>query len=502
MKISVAHINIRKARRWLRSAALVLSDLPRGVTWICIRHFHRLFDRRRWARLEIAFTHVEIWEVPRWLRSAPPALRDRLRGVTWTGNLLVCGFVVGLGTWSTYAPLESAAIAIGTVESESSRKTIQHLEGGIIREILVADGDAVRAGQTLISLVDTKARAEAQSLQGQLWEATAREARLQAEQRGEERVSFPARLEMAQMASASVADVLAGQQAIFETRRQVFQSQAAVNREKRSQVEKEIEGLRAQESAASRRIEIVREEAATVAMLVNKGLERRPRLLNLEREMADIEGRRGEIVAQISRAGQVINESQATLLKLENDRQNEIAQSLREVQNQIFQIWERLRAADDQLSRTAIQAPEDGVVTDLKVHTPGGVIGAGAPLMDLVPRQDRLIVIARVRPEDIDVVRPGLSAEVNLLPYNQRRVPPLHGTVMHVSADRLVDKRTDQPYYATKIRVQDPAGAGFAGVQIIPGMPAQAFIKTGRGTVALYALRPLLDSFHSAFRED
>jgi HlyD family secretion protein len=502
MKISVAHITIRQARRWSRSAALMLSDLLRGATWIYIRHFHSLFDRRRWARLEIALAHVEIWEVPRWLRSAPPALRDRLRGVTWTGNLLVCGFVVGLGTWSTYAPLESAAIAIGTVESESSRKTIQHLEGGIIREILVADGDVVRAGQTLISLVDTKARAEAQSLQGQLWEATAREARLQAEQRGEERVSFPARLEMAQMASASVADVLAGQQAIFETRRQVFQSQAAVNREKRSQVEKEIEGLRAQESAASRRIEIVREEAATVAMLVNKGLERRPRLLNLEREMADIEGRRGEIVAQISRAGQVINESQATLLKLENDRQNEIAQSLREVQNQIFQIWERLRAADDQLSRTAIQAPEDGVVTDLKVHTPGGVIGAGAPLMDLVPRQDRLIVIARVRPEDIDVVRPGLSADVNLLPYNQRRVPRLHGTVTHVSADRLVDKRTDQPYYATKIRVQDPAGTGIDGVQIIPGMPAQAFIKTGRGTVALYALRPLLDSFHGAFRED
>jgi membrane fusion protein, type I secretion system len=502
MKIPFAHINIREVPRWLGSAAPVLCDQLRSVSWLRIMRFHRLFARQGWARLKVAFAHVEIWEIPRWLRSAPPALRDRLRGVTWTGNLLVCGFVVGLGTWSTYAPLESAAIAIGTVESESSRKTIQHLEGGIIRQILVADGDVVRAGQTLISLDDTKANAEVQSLQGQLWEATAREARLQAEQRGEERVSFPARLEMAQMASASVADVLAGQQAIFETRRQVFQSQAAVNREKRSQVEKEIEGLRAQESAAARRIDIVREEAATVATLLSKGLERRPRLLNLEREIADIEGRRGEIVAQISRAGQVINESEAVLLKLEHDRQNEIAQSLREVQNQIFQIWERLRAADDQLSRTAVKAPEDGVVTDLKVHTPGGVIGAGAPLMDLVPRQDRLIVIARVRPEDIDVVRPGLSAEVTLLPYNQRRVPRLHGTVMHVSADRLVDKRTDQPYYATKIRVQDPAAAGISGVQIIPGMPAQAFIKTGRGTVALYALRPLLDSFHGAFRED
>ena len=466
------------------------------------KHWHALSVRRARDLMKMAFDRVEICESPRCLESAPPALCDRLRGVTWSGNLLVCCFVFGLGAWSTFAPLESAAIAFGTVESESSRKTIQHLEGGIIRAILVADGDAVRAGQTLISLEDTKARAEAQSLQGQLWDATAREARLQAEQHAEERVSFPAMLEMAQNANPSVAAVLAGQQSIFETRRQVFQSQAAVNREKRSQVEKEIEGLRAQESAASRRIEIVREEAATVAMLVSKGLERRPRLLNLERETADIEGRRGEIVAQISRAEQVINESQATLLKLENDRQNEIAQSLREAQNQIFQIRERLQAADDQLLRTAVKAPEDGVVTDLRIHTPGGVVGAGAPLMDLVPRQDRLIVTARVRPEDIDVVRPGLSADVNLLPYNQRRVPRLKGTVAHVSADRLVDKRTDQPYYAAKIRVQDPRIAEIDGIRIIPGMPAQVFIKTGRGTVALYALKPLLDSFNNAFHED
>jgi len=452
--------------------------------------------------MKTAFGRTEIWEVPGLLGSEPPALRDRLRDVIWTGNLLVCCFVLGLGTWSTLAPLESAAIAVGTVESESSRKTIQHLEGGIIREILVADGDVVHAGQTLISLEDTRARAEAESLQGQLWDATAREARLQAEQQRDEQVSFPATLETARNAAPSVATVLAGQQSIFETRRQVFQSQVAVNRDKRSQVEKEIEGLRAQQSAASKRIEIVREEADTVAMLVNKGLERRPRLLSLQREMADIEGRRGEIAAQISRAEQVINESEATLIKLENDRQNEIVQSLREVQSQVFQIRERLQAADDQLLRTAVKAPEDGVITDLRVHTPGGVIAAGAPLMDLVPRQDRLVVTARVRPEDIDVVRPGLSAEVSLLPYNQRRVPRLKGIVTRVSADRLLDKRTDQPYYATKIHVQDPRIAEIDGIRIIPGMPAQVFIKTGRGTVALYALKPLLDSFNNAFHED
>jgi HlyD family secretion protein len=426
---------------------------------------------------------------------APLTPRSRLLGVTWAGNLVVCCFVLGFGTWSTFAPLQSAAIALGAVESESSRKTIQHLEGGIIREILVADGDVVRSGQTLISLDDTKARSEVDSLQGQMWDATAREARLLAEQQGEERVSFPSN------DTPAAAAVLARQKDIFETRRQVFQSQVAVIREKRSQVEREIVGLKAQADASAQRAAIVREEAAMVAELVSKGLERRPRYLNLQRETADIDGRRGEIAAQISRAEQVISESQATLLKLESDRQNEIAQSLREAQNQIFQLRERLRAADDQLSRTQVKAPEDGVITELRVHTPGGVIGAGVPLMDLVPLQDRLIVTARVRPEDIDVVRPGLKADVHLLPYNQRRVPRLEGIVTQVSADRLVDKRTDQPYYAAKIRVQDPRVTE-GRVQIIPGMPTQVFIKTGHGSVALYALRPLLDSFDNAFRED
>jgi HlyD family secretion protein len=434
--------------------------------------------------------------------SVPPVPSTRLRSVTLAGNLLVCGFVLGLGTWSTFAPLESAAIAVGVVEAESSRKTVQHLEGGIIREILVADGDVVRAGQTLVRLDGTRADVEVQSLRGQLWDAEAREARLRSEQHGDERVLFPTELEKAATGNPSAAAVVTSQQSIFETRRQVHQSQLAVIREKKLQVEKEIEGLKVQETAAGKRADIVRQEVATVELLVNKGLERRPRLLNLEREMADIDGRRGETAAQISRAEQVINESETALLKAENDRQNEIAQSLREAQNQIFQLRERVQVADDQLSRTEVKAPEDGVVTDLRIHTPGGVIGAGAPLMDLVPRQDRLIVTARVRPEDIDVVHLGLSADVHLLPYNQRRVPRLKGEVIHVSPDRLVDKRTDQPYYAAKIRVENQRLAELHGIRFIPGMPAQVFIKTGRSTVALYALRPLLDSFTNAFRED
>jgi HlyD family secretion protein len=314
-------------------------------------------------------------------------------------------------------------------------------------------------------------------------------------------VSFPPELQATAARNAPAAALLAAQRNIYETRQEVFESQLAIIDQKKSEIMEEIQGLKAQATAAAQRSTIVSEELEMVAALVEKGLERRPRLLNLQREMADVEGRRGEIAAQISRAEQVINESNATRYKLERDRQNDIAQSLREAQNQKFQLREKLLAAEDQLSRTQVKAPEDGVVTELRIHTPGGVIAAGAALLDLVPRQDRLIVAARVRPEDIDVVYAGLQAEVQLLPYNQRRVPRLKGRVMQVSADRLVDKRTDQPYYSTKIRVEDPQ-IGEQHIKIIPGMPAQVFIKTGHTTVALYALRPLIDSFHTAFHED
>src|ERR1700739_2127866 len=437
-----------------------------------------LVPERRFGMLITAIDDFEPLEFP-WCPNPTPATpRTALRGITLVGNFLVLCFVLGLGTWSSFAPLESAAIASGVVEPESSRKTIQHLEGGIVRNILVSDGDVVHSGQTLITLDDTRARAEVESLRAQLWDAMAREARLLAEQQERDRVAFPPALQAIAEQNSVVAALLSAQRDIYQTRHEVFESQLAIITQKKSESMEEIQGLKAQAAAAAQRSAIVGEELSMVADLVEKGLERRPRLLNLQREMADIEGRRGEIAAQISRAEQVANESNATRYKLESDRQNDIAQSLREAQNQKFQLREKLLCAEDQLSRTEVKSPEDGVVTELRIHTPGGVIGAGAPLLDLVPRQDRLIVTARLRPEDIDVVYPGLKAEVHLLPYNQRRVPRLKGTVMQVSADRLVDKRTDEPYYATKIRVEDPRIAE-RHIKIIPGMPAQVFITTG-----------------------
>jgi HlyD family secretion protein len=426
----------------------------------------------------------------------------RLRSVAWTGNLLIGIFIGGFGIWSIFAPLKSAAVASGIVEPESGRKTIQHLEGGIVQQIRVKNGDKVTSGQVLIALDDTKSRSERDSIQGQLWDAEARQARMIAEQERSDEINYPHDLKALIHSNSSIRSIMIGQQRIFQTRRQVMQAEVEVSQQKISEVEQEIIGLTAQKTALAARAEISRQQLESSSALAAKGAERKTRLFDLGREKADLDGQIGETQAQIARAYQVINETQAALVKLQSDRMNEVAEGLRDTESQVLQLGERLRAIDDQLARTEIRAPEDGVIMDLRIHTIGGVIGAGEPLVDLVPREGRLVVSAHVRPEDIHLVHAGLEAQVHLLPYNQRRVPLLRGEVEYVSADRLVDKQNGQPYYQATIRVTDERLAKMTDVELVPGMPAQALIETGKSSVAFYAVRPLLDSFHRAFRED
>jgi HlyD family secretion protein len=427
-----------------------------------------------------------------------PTPLGRARGLAAAGIACVAVFVIGFGVWSAYAPLESAAVASGAVEAESSRKTVQHLEGGIIGQILVKEGDEVVEGQPLLRLDDTKARTTLAALSGQLWDALAREARLVAERDGEPKIVLPKRL--TDESDPAVALVIAGQQKIFETRRSLLQSKTALIRQRIAQVQEEIVGLKAQEAATKKRIGFANEEMTGLRQLVEKGLERKPRLLQLERDIAEMEGKRGEIVASIARAAQTIAESEVSILNLQNDTANEIANDLRDTQKKIHELSEQIQAARDVLARIDVKAPLAGTVTDLKVHTPGGVIQQGEPLMDLVPKEDRLIVTAQVRPEDINVVHTGLPAQVRFTPYKQRRTPPIEGTVTYVSADRLVDKKTNQPYYAVKIRVDEDRLAE-EHVEMVPGMPTEVMIKTGERTVALYLLSPVLDSFNRALRE-
>ncbi|NGO52212.1 HlyD family type I secretion periplasmic adaptor subunit [Allomesorhizobium camelthorni] len=426
----------------------------------------------------------------------------RLRLLAASAFAVVGVFVIGFGLWAIYAPLESAAIAAGAIEAESRRKTIQHLEGGIIGRILVADGDEVTAGQALIRLDDTRTRTTVQMLQMQLWEALALEARLLAEREGSETITFPEALTSAAQGDPSLAETMAGQINIFDTRRRLQSSRISVIQQRKAQTRREIAALRFEVEAATKRAAIIKKELATVAPMVIKGLQTRGRLLHLEREQAEFDGRIGETLAQVSRAEQAVGESEAMILQLKSDHYTEIAQTLRDTQALIFQLLERIQAANDVLARTVVRAPEAGTITDLRIHTLGGVVVAGEPLMDLVPHQDRLIVLAQVKPEDIDLVRPGLEARVRLLSYKDRRVPPVEGVLTYVSADRFVDKETERAYYTAHVRINEAHLRELPEVEIMPGMPAEVLIKTGQFTVAQYMLRPFLDSFNRAFRED
>jgi HlyD family secretion protein len=426
----------------------------------------------------------------------------RLRVLAASAFAVVGVFIIGFGFWASYAPLESAAIAGGTIEAESSRKTIQHFEGGIIGRILVKDGDEVTAGQALIRLDDTRARATAQVLQAQLWEARALEARLVAERDVRDAIQFPPAFMSAAQRDPVLAETMAGQIKIFDTRRKLQLSRIGVIQQRKAQTREEIAALRFQAKAATKRAAIIKKELATVAAMVAKGLQTRGRLLQLEREQAEIEGRLGDTLAQVSRAQQAVGESEAMILQLKSDQDNESAEMLRDIQAKIYQLIERIQAASEVLGRTVIRAPEAGTITDLRIHTLGGVVVAGEPLMDLVPRQDRLIVLAQVKPEDIDLVRPGLEARVRLLAYKHRRVPPVDGVLTYVSADRQIDKETARAYYIARVRISETSLHELPEVEIMPGMPAEVLIRTGQFTVAHYMLRPLLDSFNRAFRED
>ncbi len=426
----------------------------------------------------------------------------RLRMLAAMAFTVVGVFVIGFGLWAAYAPLESAAVAGAIIEAESSRKTIQHLEGGIIARILVDDGDKVVAGQSLIRLDDTKARATVQILQAQLGEAQALEARLMAERDAREAIQFPPALVAAAQRDPALAEAMAGQIKIFGTLRSLQSSQIQVIEQRKAQSREEIAALGSQVRAATRLTEIVEKELAAVTPLVVKGLLTRARQLKIEREQAEFDGRLGDAQAQISRAEQAIGESEARILQLKSDRHTEVAQGLRDTQAQIFQLIERLQAANDVLDRTVVRAPQAGTITDLRIRTLGGVVVAGEPLMDLVPRHDRLIALAQVKPEDIDLVHPGLEARVRLLAYKNRRVPPVDGVLIYVSADRHFDKETEQAYYIARVQINEDSLNRLPDVQIMPGMPAEVLIKTGQFTVAHYALRPFLESFNRAFRED
>lgn len=425
----------------------------------------------------------------------------RVGNLVWVGSIVVLLFFGVLGGWATFAPLESAAIAQGVVSVDTNRKTIQHLEGGIVSAIHVRDGDIVRKGQVLVTLDATKAAATLDLLTGRYLATLALEARLVAERDGLDSVTFPEKL-LKERGRSQVDEAIEGQLRIFSTRRDALLRQVAVLNQRSLQSREEIRGLTGEIKAEDRQLQLLKGEIRDVQWLVTQGLARKPRLLALQRQQAEIEGARARNVANIARAEQAITEAELRVAELRTSQLNEIAQALRQAQTDLFDLMEQKRAAEDVLKRISIRAPENGTVVGLQVHTSGGVIAPGATVMDVVPIGDKMIIDARVDPADIDVVRPGLEAQVRLTAYTQRNFVPLKGEVVSVSADRLVDEKTGIAYFRVRVVIKDDVARVLRDTPLYPGMQAEVMIVTGARTMMEYILKPFSDSFNRAFREN
>ncbi len=423
-----------------------------------------------------------------------------LRGPLIAGAATIAGFLGTFLLWGFLASLDSAAIAPGTVIVDSHRKTIQHLEGGIVREILVQEGQKVKAGQVLLRLDTALAGAASMQLRNQRWATLAKIARLRAEQADAPAIALPAELQ-ARAGDPAVAEQIATQQSLFMARKQAYDSQIGAIDRRIQQSREDIAAMRSQHVATVERLKYFEEEAEAIRELVEKGYERKPRLLALQRSIAEMRGKIGELDANMARARQMIAQAEFEAKTVRNQRQSDINRELQDAQAAEADLSDRLKAADDVLQRKDVVAPQDGQVVDLKYFTPGGVIQPGAPILDIVPQDDDLIVEARVSPMDIDVVRAGLPAEVRLTAYRQRIVPLVDGEVVNVSADKLQDQRTGESYFTARIRLKKESLAAAGKIEPYPGMPAEVYIVTGKRRAIDYVLSPIVDSTRRSFRE-
>ena len=436
------------------------------------------------------------------LPAPPPALTQELRSSLRAGFLIIVLFFFVGGGWAVTVPLSGASIALGVVGPESSRRTIQHLEGGIIKDIPIKDGDQDEAGQTLIVMEDVKARAEVGVLSSRLRSLAAEEARLWTERDRADDIDFAHPI-LLDRNDPSVREVINTQIKQWQTRRENDESRKAVLEQRISQLEKQIIGFERQVESKRQQQELIGEEIEGVRDLVNKGLERKPRLLALERGQAELVGDQGELEASIAQANEAIGETRLQIMNLRVERDEDIGAELVRVQAQRSQVEEQLRESRDRLLRTEIRAPVAGTVIALRFKTLGGVIPPSEPILDIVPFEDELIIEAQISPNDIDDVELGDSAYITFPSIPQRRMLRIEGNVRSLSADTLTDAATQARYYLARIEVdRDSFEAAAQGFELTPGMPAEVYIETEARTFFSYLVQPFLRSVERSFREN
>lgn len=431
-------------------------------------------------------------------REARDAARPFIRG----GFLVVAVAVLGFAAWSALAPLSAAIIAPGVVKVELNRKTVQHQEGGIVKEILVKDGDHVRAGQPLVVLEDERVSASVEVLRGQIDAERAKMARLEAERQYLPTLTFPADLQAHAAGNPKLAEFLASEAGFFKAKRNALEDQQRLLRNQVGEGKERVAALEQEAKAEGRSIGLMEEELAANERLVEQNFVQKTRLLALKRSVAEYEARYGEHMADMAEGKQRISELELRIVNLRNSYIQQAADELTATRNRLFDLQERLRPSLDAQERQKIVAPVAGEVVDNKVHTVGGVIGPREPVMDIVPFDNPLIVEAQVSVDDIDELHLGMEADVRLTAYRRRTTAMVYGKVSYVSADRLVDRASGRPYYTAHVDV-DPKSLAEAGegIKLSAGMPAEVYIRTRERTALDYLLEPVTDTLRRSMRE-
>lgn len=405
-----------------------------------------------------------------------------------------------LASWAAMAQLSGAVIAHGTLVVASSLKKVQHPAGGVVGELKVREGDRVKAGDVLLRFDPTQARASLQIVVKQINELLARQAREQAEQTAADAIVFPDELRK-RAGDPETARIMADEERLFLIRLAAREGEKAQLRQKVSEFHQEISGLNEQIAAKDQQLVLIEQELGGVRTLLAKKLVQFTRVAALERDKAALRGERGQYVATVAGANGRIAEAELQILQVDHVMRTEVSRDLADIRGKLSELWERRTAAEDQLARIDVRAPQDGFVHQLAVHTVGGVVRAGDTMMEIVPLGDKLVVEAKIAPQDVNDVFAGQPAALRFAGLNQRTAPEIEGSVSRVSADIAQDVRSGAPYYMINIAVAPAQFARLEGVRPVPGMPVEAFVKTRERTALTYLIEPLADQIARTFRE-
>jgi len=434
--------------------------------------------------------------------AGPPPTDDRLP--RWIGLAIILIAFVGAGGWASLATIDGAVVASGTVAVASHRKTIEHLEGGIVQRIPVEDGDVVEEGDLLVQLDETQARAQYLAKWTRYLSQRARQARLEAEIRGEETLTFPEAVRDSAERRQRTEAVMATQRQQFQARREALQGEIAVLRDRIEGHKERIEGMQAQRRAERETIASLEAELTSKERLVEQDAIPSAELRPIERKLAEHRGQAGQLQASIAEARVQISEAEQQIIQRRREFQSEAATRLQDVSSRVASLDEELQGLRDTLRRKQIRAPVGGEVVNLQVHTRGGVVKSGEPVLDIVPDDEALILTGRVRPRDVDNVEPGMVTDVRLTAFSFRSTPVIQGEVTFLSADRIEPERgNERPYYEVKVHVSEAELAKLPDqAELRPGMPADLMINTGERTPLAYLAKPLTDAIARSFREN